>query len=158
MAVDGINHFYDHSPYPVDGKTVSPERLSIPHAFQVVGRNGFDHRQRVQSGMIVATTSLFHDHNMNTFNSKTKVKAKMCVEVPRLERQELFSQLTHYAKCGRFFLVHGAFMRWSCMRWCHGFDNSLFTDEEDVDGNEVEYYNTLTDSVPERVYDCAMYH
>ena len=31
-------------------------------------------------------------------------------------------------------------------------------DDEFVDANEVEYYKQMSDAVPERIYDTAMYH
>lgn len=141
-----MNHFYDTSPYPVDGAlyvtpahptpaarlfgnnwcsphlgpllhcSVEAEKLSIPHAFRMLGRSGFVETNRVRNGVVLATTSL-HRYRFDTLTPYRKQvlvnqqhkKLTEHIEIPRLTRDQVHAQLLHYANCGRFFIVHGVY-------------------------------------------------
>jgi hypothetical protein len=41
MAVDGVNLMYEKTKYPMEGRLLMPEELSVPAAFQALGADGF---------------------------------------------------------------------------------------------------------------------
>jgi Mitochondrial ribosomal death-associated protein 3 len=135
IAIDGHNLMYEETPYPMDGKNILPENLSIPSTFQVIGKNGFKEESKMARGLVLATVTQRHGRPMRMF-SVANVFRDYRLPIPEATREEIHSQLLHYHTSQRFLMVQAP---------------------GSVDAFAVEYYRTLCSGRPREIFSAAMY-
>ena len=108
VAVDGANHLYEQGPHAWAGESVPPQSLSLQRALHCLGPEGFNAATHsMRRGLWLCAVSHQHTQDMGPMFAAAKVKMGYRIPVPRLSRQELFAQLTHYRECGNLFMLQG---------------------------------------------------
>lgn len=173
IAVDGLNLLYEPTAYPTagDGKLLAAEQLSVPAAFHFLGPAGFQPSMAMARGMVLATTTQRHAKPMRMFDV-AKVGGRYRVRVPELTRQEVYSQLLHYQRTGKFLMLSGTARHDTAVPPAASHTPCLHAraqvhvlappshacaDPASVDSFAVEFYKTLCAGIPAEIMRAAMY-
>ena len=119
------------------GRTIPPPSFHHRHPFPLPSpacdcRDSF----ALARGMFLTSVTERAGKKLRMFEV-ANVKLTYRLRVPELTRQEVHSQLAHYATTGRFMMLNDLSM---------------------VDAFAVEYYRTLASGVPREVFLNALFH